>query len=129
VQVVHAHEHRSEHFTAAVEVVQVGAREPRAGGAGAARVERLLVGLVAGVANPQVAEAREQVAVAGVSRRHHAVEHVDAGGDAIEQVLGRADAHQVARLGCGQAVRRMGDDPLHRLLRLADADAADRIAR
>ena len=41
--------------------------------------------------------AHEQLAVARVARRHHAVEHVDAGADRRPDVLGRADAHQVAR--------------------------------
>src|SRR5436305_9062088 len=42
VQVVHAREQAVEHLAAAVEVMQVGAREGRAGAAGAALVERAL---------------------------------------------------------------------------------------
>ena len=40
---------------------------------------------------------REQLPVACVARRQHAVEHVDAAGDALDQVDRRAVAHQVAR--------------------------------
>ncbi len=43
----------------------------------------------------------EELAVARVARRHHAVEHVDAGADPGAQILGRADAHEVARRFCG----------------------------
>src|ERR1035438_173793 len=82
MQVVQARQHRRQHLAAAVEVMQVGARETRAGWAGASRIERRFVFLVAGVADAQVAEAGEQVPVPGVARRHDAIEHVDAGGDA-----------------------------------------------
>jgi hypothetical protein len=47
---------------------------------------------------------------------------------AVDQVLGRADAHQVARLGRRAGGAACGDDALHVALRLADADAADGVA-
>ena len=128
MQVVHAGQHRRQHLAAAIEVMKIGAREARTGHAGAGRIERRVVFLVAGISNAQVAETCEEMAVAGVSRRHDAVEHVDAGADAVDQVFRRADAHQVARLVGRQAVRRVRDDALHLGLRLADADTTDRIA-
>jgi hypothetical protein len=84
---------------------------------------------VARVAQAQVAEAGEEVAVARVARGHHAVEHVDAAGHAFDQVFRRAHAHQVARLVRRQPVRRVRHDAQHLVLGLADADAAHRVAR
>ena len=98
-------------------------------GAAARHIDGPLVGLVARVADLQVAEAREQMAVACVARRHHAVEHVDAGGHTFDQVFRRAHAHQVTRLVGRQAVRRVRHDALHLGLGLAHADTADRITR
>ena len=68
------------------------------------------------------------MAVACITGRHHAVKHVDTCGNAFDQILRRADAHQVARLVGGQAVRRMRHDALHFFLGLAHAHAANRIA-
>ena len=128
VQVVDAGQHRPQHLAAAVQVVQVGAAEAgcrcgscRSGRAAARRLR-------CGVADLQVAEAREQVAVARVARGHHAVEHVHALRHAFDQVFRRAHAHQVARLVRRQPVRRVRHDAQHLVLGLADADAADRVA-
>lgn len=125
MQVVDGVEHAAEDFAVAEEVVQVAARELGAGVAGARWVERAGVELVAGVLDLDVAVAGEQVAVAGIAGRHHAIEHVDAGGDRIHQVLRRADAHQVARLVGRQLRRRMGKNARHVFLGLADREAAD----
>ena len=51
--------------------------------------------------------AGEELAVARVAGRHHAVEHVDAAGDALDEVLGRPRTHQIARLVGGQAAGRL----------------------
>ena len=105
--------------------MQIGTGKLAAGVAAATGVERAGIELVAGVLDLDVAEAREQVAVAGVARRHHAVEHVDAGLDRADEVFRRADAHQVARLVGWQARRDVGEDAHHVLFRLADRQAAD----
>src|SRR5437868_7818203 len=73
VQVVDRGEHRAQHPAAAIEVVQVGAAEAiapalvprhaggaRTGVAAAARIDRLRIALVAGVAHLEIAVAREQ---------------------------------------------------------------------
>ena len=52
-----------------------------------------------------VPAAGEEVAVARVAGRHHAVEHVHPARHRLDQVLGRAHAHQVARLVRGQRGR------------------------
>src|SRR3546814_10108145 len=57
------------------------------------------------VADAHGAGAGEVMAVARVAGRHRAVEHVDAARDRFHQVLGPADAHQVARAIAGQLRR------------------------
>ena len=52
---------------------------------------------VAGVAQIDLAEPGERHAVTAVAGRHHAIEHVDAARHRLQHVLGRADAHQIAR--------------------------------
>ena len=142
MQVVDAGQHWAQHFAAAVQVVQVGTaktaapalrprhaaarrRGARAGVAGAAGVQRLLVQLVARVADFEVAKTGEQGAVARVARRHDAVEHVDAFGHTLHQIFWRADPHQVTRFVRRQLVRRVRHDAQHFVFRLAHADATD----
>ena len=71
---------------------------------------------------------RERQAVAAVAGRHHAVEHVDAARHRFEKVVGRADAHQVARPVRRQERRDRLDHRQHHRLRLADREAADGVA-
>ena len=72
--------------------------------------------------------AGEVVAVARVAGRHHAIEHVDAARDRFDQVLGPAHAHQVARAVVGQLRAGVLEHRVALGLRLADGQAADRIA-
>src|SRR5882762_7916358 len=74
-----------------------------AGIAGAALVERAGVVAVARVADLEVAVAREEPAVPGIACGQHAVEEIDARRDRLDQVFGRAHAHQVARPVFGEA--------------------------
>lgn len=96
--------------------------------AGAGSVYGLVIHLVTGVADLQIAVAREDGAVACIAGRHHAVKHVHAVGNALHQVFGRTHAHQVARLVGGQQMRRVGHDLQHLVLGLAHGDAAHGIA-
>ena len=96
--------------------------------AAAGGVDGRLVGLVAAVAQAQVAKAGEEVAVARIAGGHHAVEHVDALAHAFHQIFRRAHAHQVARLVGRQLVADVAEDALHLGLGLADRQAADGVA-
>src|SRR6185295_3693657 len=110
------------------EMMEERARNPRAGRAGAAGIDRSFVVAIAGVLDLERPFAREQHAVAAVPRRQHAVEEVDALANGVQDVVRRADPHQVARLVLRQDRRR----PLDRLAPegegFADRDAADRMA-
>ena len=70
----------------------------------------------------------EETALARVARGHHAVEHVDAAGDALDEVLRAPHAHQVPRLVRGHARRGHLEGGVHRLDGLADAESAHREA-
>src|SRR6185312_9556043 len=70
------------------EMRQVRPAIARAAGAGAPGLDRLVLVAVAGVADVQPPRLGEELAVARVARRHHAVEHVDAGADRLPDVLG-----------------------------------------
>src|SRR5262249_51794660 len=83
---------------------------------------------MAGVAYVELAETREGEAGAARTGRHHAIEHIDAARDRADDILGTADAHQIARVIGGQEIRREIQHAKHLLLALADREAADRIA-
>ena len=70
----------------------------------------------------------ERRGIAAVARRQHAVEHIDAGADAGEEVLRPADAHQIARFLDRQQRRRRAEGGDHLRRRLADAEAAQGVA-
>lgn len=97
--------------------------------AGAGGVQRLVVGFMAGVAQLQIAKAGKHRAIAGIARGHHAVKHVHPASHALDQILGRAHAHQIARFVRRQAVRGVRHDLQHFVFGLAHADTADGVAR
>ena len=94
-----AQQPQAEQLLLVDEVPDVGAREARAGGAGAVLVERARVAGEAGVAEVQPALPGERGAGARDARRQDAVEHVDPALDHLEDALRVADAHEVARPG------------------------------
>ncbi len=91
----------------------------------AVRIDRLDVVAKARVANIDAAETREQLPVARVPRRNHAVEHIDAAGDGPDEIERSPDTHQVP----GRADRHQRLDTLEHgeplLFRLTDGEAAD----
>src|SRR3546814_1385199 len=68
------------------------------------------------------------LAVAARARRQHAIEHVDPARDRADQIVGLADAHQIARLVGGKLRGRKIEHAEHRLLPLTHRKPADRIA-
>src|SRR5262245_17746913 len=126
--VVQGQEPVREQLAGHEQVTQVRARETAAGVAVAVRVERRLVAKIARLLERDGAVGREGLTVAGVARRQHAVEHVHATRDRPHEILGLADAHQIARLAPGQKARHQLGQVVHRRLRLADGHAADRVA-
>src|SRR5579862_7985055 len=109
-------------------MMQVSARKMPARVAVAGGIDRSRVAAMTCIADAYIAVAREKPAVSGVPRRQHAVEHVDAGQDARDDVLRGADAHQVTRLVVRKTRRRMVEHAHHLVLGLANGQTADRVA-
>ena len=86
--------------------------------------EVILPFLVAHVDRP---EAGEQLPVAPVAGRHDAIEHVDAPLNRLQDIDGRTDTHQVARLVFGQHLVDDLDHLVHLFGRLTYGEAADRV--
>src|SRR3990172_6579682 len=95
-EIVDGRESRAEDLVRALQVMEVSAREVPARVAAAALVDRARVAAVPGVAEPEIAPAGEEPAVAGVARRQHAVEHVDPRLHGGDDVLRRPVDHYVA---------------------------------
>jgi hypothetical protein len=70
---------------------------------------------------------REELPVARVARRQHAIEQVHAARDRRHEVVRRPGPHQVARAIRRQPIRHPLDDVVHDVRRLADRQAADGI--
>ena len=87
----------AKNFIALVEVGEIAPGKVFAGITVAMSVHRLGAGLVSGIAQLQHASTGEEVAIAGVSGGHHAVEHIDTAPDAFQQIRGCAHSHQVSR--------------------------------
>src|SRR6186713_2505472 len=111
-----------------VKVPEVGAAVMRASVAVAARIDRSGIVDILGVADIDPALAGEQLTVPRIPRRHHTVEHVDASGHALDQVLRRSGPHQIPRLIRWQTAGCQLDRGIHLLDRLTHAQPAERIA-
>lgn len=125
-EVVEGEELRGELFGFGEEV-EVGAGVLFADAAGAVGFEGGEVRGVLGVTDVDGAEASEGGAEAGSAGGEDAIEHVNAEGDANDEVEGEADAHEVARFEgreeCGAEV----NDAPELVLGLAARKASDRI--
>src|SRR5688572_32025003 len=96
-----AQQQQPESLTLRDEVADIGTREPLARRAGAFRIERTRVGAERGIAEIEAPLPRERRARTRSPGRQNAVEHVDAAGDDLEDPLGIADTHEVARFALG----------------------------
>ena len=92
-QVMDCIEHTTQHFAALIQVMQIGAGEMFAGVTIASRIQRRIVLLMEGIADFQHARIDKQVAVARISGRHYAVEHVHTTAHAFNQIFWLANAH------------------------------------
>src|ERR1700683_593119 len=98
IQIVDGAQERAKNLAALVQMTQVAAAVVQAGVAAAVVLDRAGLQAVSGVADVDDPAAREQMRVARVARGHHAIEHVDAAAHRLQDVLGPADPHEVARL-------------------------------
>ena len=103
-------------------------REARARGTVAAVLERARVAREAGVAEIEATVGGQRRSRPRGTGRQHAVEHVDAAGDHLEDPLRVADPHEVAGLAGRQQRRRPADRVEHLLPVLPDRQPAERVA-
>ena len=104
-------------------MVQVSAGVAAARCASAGGIERTGVVLVLGVADLDVAVTGKEPTVAGITRGHHAVKHVDAARNAFNQILGRSHPHQITRLVFGHLVHDSIHDGKHLFFRFTNRQA------
>ena len=111
---------RTQNLARPMQVMQVSAREIAAGGAVAALIDRQVFIFVPRITQLQITVTREQPAIACITGWHHTIEHVDAIGDALDQIFRCTDTHQVVRLVRGQLGPGMAQNALHIVFRLSD---------
>src|SRR6516164_7040420 len=80
------------------------------------------------IAQVHGAAAGEGLRRASRAARHYTIEHVAAAHDRADEIARLADAHQVARAVFGQGGHCRVEHREHRLLSLADREAANGIA-
>ncbi len=127
-EVVDGDEGGTEHFFYVEEVAEVAAGEVLAAVTVAALFEGAFVEGVFGVAEAAGAGEGKGEAVAAVASGQDAVEHVDAALDGFKDVLGVADAHEVAGFFLGEERRGVSDGFDHAGVTFADGEAAEGVA-
>src|SRR6188472_801601 len=95
--------------------------------AAAAGIERPIVLRIPCVLDVDPALAGEELAVTRVPRRHDTVEHVDAPGHALDEVLRGPGSHEVARAIDRKPRGGLPGDLIHQVDRFANAESANRV--
>ena len=128
MEVVPCEQHRRDDLLGAEDMVQIGAAVILARGATAVFVERARVVLMAGVFDVEHAETGEDLTGTARARGEDAVHHIDTARDIADDVVGFADANQVAWFVFGELVWRELEGVEHGLLTLTDCEATDSVA-
>ena len=115
-------------FVSFDEVVDVGFGVAVVDGGISVGVKRTEVAGPLRVAEVDGSLAGKYLAVAAVAGRHHAVEHIDAQSDGLENVGGGSDPHEVARAVGRQDRADLGGHRVHLVVGFAHAKAANGIA-
>src|SRR2546423_6178897 len=123
--IVQGEQAEAEYLVGHEEMSDVGAAESSAGRAIAIGVERPGIGPEFSALDVEPPVARERSAVSSHSRRGDAVEQVDAAANAFDQVLGKPDAHQIARVSLRQRVVDDFDHLVHGVLVFPDGQSAN----
>ena len=113
-EVMLARNHPGEHLPGNEEMAQVGLGVSMVNKGCARRVQRTEIVLPLLVAHVHYAVPGEEHPVAAVSRGHHAVEHIHSPCDALQDVRGGADSHQVT----GAVRRKKGAYQFQHLIHL-----------
>ena len=92
---------------------QIRSRTAATDGTVALAVNGRGVAFILGIVEVDDALPREQVSVAAVTRGHDAIEQVDAPCNALDEVGGGADAHEIADLVRGDVLFQHVEDVVH----------------
>ncbi len=128
MEIVDRREPIPENLLGHEEVAQVGSGEAAAGMAGASFLDWRRVFAIDRLPDVYATVRRIQAAVSSKARRSDAVEGVDAALDALEQVLGLADAEQMPLL----RLREKRDRPVEHVVHITLGSAersADRLSK
>ena len=128
IQIVQNRQAHTEGFLCLDQVADIAAAVEPAGGASAILVDGAGVSRVFLVEQVHLAVPCEQIAVAGVTGRHHTVEEIHAAMHRFQNILRRAHAHQIAGLILGHIGLHRLDDAVHFLRFLAHGQTADGVA-
>src|SRR5215510_13072230 len=99
-----------------------------AGVAAAVGIGRVVVLRVSRIAYVQTSLAREELSIARVASREHAIEHVHSSRHALDKILRCPRAHEISRLRHGKSSCRLSDDLVHEVNRFPNAQPADRVS-
>ena len=108
-------------------MMQISARVVARGGTLARLVERLRIIGVPRISQVDLPKLRVGQRMTAGARRQHAVEHINSTLDREQQVVGLADAHEIARFVGGKLGDGRLDHLQHHVLRLTDRESADRV--
>ena len=116
------------HLAGDVQIAQIGPGVPPARIAGAPRIGGARVLGEPRLLDRQRPLARQELAVAGVAGRQHAIEQIDAVGHAFHEVVRHSRPHQIPHAVVRQQRRGARRHLVHDVHRLAHAQAADGVA-
>src|SRR4051812_9722983 len=125
--IVQGQQAKAEDLVRRIEVPEVRAAEPRAGGAVAALVQWPLVRAELGALDVEASVARERGAVAPHARGSHTIEQIDAAHHAFHEILREPNAHEIARAVSRQLAVDDLEYSVHVGLRFADRQTADTV--
>ena len=106
-------------------MTDIGARESLASIAVTRLIQRTFIAGKSRIHQVEASFGRESGVMARETGWQDAVKDVDAAQNAVDQILGRANTHQVARLVLGQVRLHHVEHGVHFLLGLPDREAAD----
>src|SRR5262249_2744313 len=96
--IVQRQKRRPQHLVGQEKMMEVGPAEMAAWITRAIGLQRRRNSLVDRIADTERSGGGERRGIAAVARRQHTVEHVNSAADGMQDVLGAANAHEIARL-------------------------------
>src|SRR5688572_14140384 len=128
MEVVQRRQGGAQHLSGHHEMTERAAAEPPPCRARTRLLDWTRITGMAGVADHELAFAREKHAIAAVARGEDAIEEVISHAHEAKQIIRRSDTHEIPGPVRGQTRDRRGRDLARALGRLADAEPTDGIA-